>query len=510
MTVGIDVVIPTIGRPSLDHLLASLACAVAQSGSRGPERVIVVDDRPHWLPPLDVADHGLPITVLASGGRGPAAARNAGWNFGGAEWVAFLDDDVTVSAGWWARLHTDLTAARDDVAGSQGRICVPLPGGRPATDFERSTAALAGAAWITADMAYRRSILLAVSGFDERFPRAFREDADIALRVLDGGWSLTRGERLTYHPVRPADWWVSLRQQRGNADDVLMRRLHGRQWRRRANALTGRRPQHLLTAGCAIGAGVAVVAGRPGLARALTVAWAANTAEFAWRRIAPGPRDVREVLRMISTSVLIPPAASWHWVRAVLAVDRRPWPVTRPPAAVLFDRDGTLVEDVAYNGDPAKVRPVAGAAAALARIRAAGVPIAVISNQSGVARGLISAADVDAVNAEIERQLGRFDGWFVCHHADGDGCTCRKPAAGLVLAAAHHLDVDPRDCVVIGDIGSDVAAAAAAGASSVLVPTSATLPAEVDAAPRTAPDLATAVSLVLAGGPRDRRVRWRR
>ena len=63
-------------------------------------------------------------------------------------------------------------------------------------------------------MAYRCDVLRLVGGFDERFPRAFREDADLALRVLDAGYGLAQGQRRTTHPVRPAGWWASLRQQR--------------------------------------------------------------------------------------------------------------------------------------------------------------------------------------------------------------------------------------------------------------------------------------------------------
>ena len=94
-------------------------------------------------------------------------------------------------------------------------------------------------------MAYRRTALDRVGGFDERFPRAFREDADLALRVLDAGYRLVNGARLTVHPVRPSDRWASVRQQRGNADDVLMRRVHGPGWRKRAAAPLGRRPAHV-------------------------------------------------------------------------------------------------------------------------------------------------------------------------------------------------------------------------------------------------------------------------
>ncbi len=172
----------------------------------------------------------------------------------------------------------------------------------------------------------------------------------------------------------------------------------------------------------------------------------------------------------------------------------------RVPAAVLFDRDGTLVEDVPYNGDPGRVVPVPGARSALALLRRRGVRTGVVTNQSGVARGLLTAAQVRAVNARVERLLGPFDVWAVCPHGPDDGCGCRKPAPGLILSAARELGVRPADCVVVGDIGSDMEAAAAAGAAGVLVPTPITLPDEVRRARHRAPDLLAAVRDLL--GPR--------
>lgn len=300
----ITVVIPTIGRPRLRDTLAALPGIP----------VVVADDRKDPAPPLEVPAG---VRVVRSGGRGPAAARNAGLRAVDTPWVAFLDDDVVPSPGWVEAVWKDLVDLPADVGGSQGRIVVPLPPGRRPTDGERHTAGLEGAAWATADMAYRRSVLEEVGGFDERFPRAYREDADLALRVMAAGYRLVRGERVTVHPVRDDGFWASVRFQRGNADDALMRRLHGPGWRAAIGGGPGRLRRHAVTTALGVTAlGLAVLArGRAPLGAAAGVAaagWAAMTAEFAWARVRPGPRDPAEVARMAVTSLLIPPVACWH------------------------------------------------------------------------------------------------------------------------------------------------------------------------------------------------------
>ncbi|MGW0495983.1 D-glycero-alpha-D-manno-heptose-1,7-bisphosphate 7-phosphatase [Streptomyces sp. NPDC003007] len=178
-----------------------------------------------------------------------------------------------------------------------------------------------------------------------------------------------------------------------------------------------------------------------------------------------------------------------------------PVPSVGRVGAVLFDRDGTLVHDVPYNGDPAQVRPVGGAREALDLLRARGIRTGVVSNQSGVARGLITAQDVRRVNHRVDQLLGPLGVWAVCPHGPDDGCPCRKPAPGLILWAAGRLCLNPADVVVIGDIGADVEAARRAGAHGILVPNATTRPEEVAAAPHVAPDLLGAVRAVVAGGP---------
>ena len=205
-----------------------------------------------------------------------------------------------------------------DVAGSQGTIRVPLPVGRRPTDWERNVAGLEGARWATADMAYRRSALERVGGFDERFRRAYREDADLALRIIRAGFQLTRGSREVLHPVRPADGWASLRVQAGNADDALMAALHGREWPEAVGASRGRRPAHMATTVLAAAMISGVVTGQRWLAVAGGVGWLAATGDLAWRRIAPGPRTLREIVGMVATSAAMPPVATAYWLAGLV------------------------------------------------------------------------------------------------------------------------------------------------------------------------------------------------
>jgi len=292
----ISIVVPTVGRPSLSVLLDRLD-AELDGVDPAEYEIIVVDDR-----------------ELRSG---PAATRNRGWRGARGEWVAFLDDDVVPDPGWWPALRADL-AVPAEVGGVQGRVRVPLPADRRPTDWERNTAGLAGAPWITADMAYRRAALARVGGFDEAFPRAYREDAELAYRVRAAGWELRRGGRTVAHPARPAGFWASVRTQAGNADDALLRRRYGRRWRALLEIPAGRRAWHAVI--CAAGVTAVTAATRRHSRAARWVAglgaavWAAGTAEFAARRIAPGPRTAREIATMVSTSVLIPPVAIGYWI----------------------------------------------------------------------------------------------------------------------------------------------------------------------------------------------------
>ena len=181
--------------------------------------------------------------------------------------------------------------------------------------------------------------------------------------------------------------------------------------------------------------------------------------------------------------------------------------------AVFLDRDGTIIDDVGYLDRVDDVAIYPWSADALRLLRRGGFAIVVITNQSGVARGLYPESAVHDVHAHLAEAFGRggavVDGWYHCpHHADAVDpayrldCDCRKPKPGMLTRAAAELDLDLARSVVVGDRWSDVAAARAVGAAGVLVRTGvgareAQTPAAGLAADAILPSLAEAASWIL-------------
>lgn len=148
----------------------------------------------------------------------------------------------------------------------------------------------------------------------------------------------------------------------------------------------------------------------------------------------------------------------------------------RPRPAAFLDRDGTLIDDVHYIARPEQVRLIGGAASAIRRLNAAGVAVVVVTNQSGIARGMFTEAAYEAVRAEVERLLAaegaRVDATYHCpHHPSITGaCDCRKPGVALYARAIADLGLDGRRSGFIGDRFHDVLPARHFGGLGVLVP----------------------------------------
>jgi histidinol-phosphate phosphatase family protein len=176
---------------------------------------------------------------------------------------------------------------------------------------------------------------------------------------------------------------------------------------------------------------------------------------------------------------------------------------TQPRSGVLLDRDGTIIVDHGYVGSIDRVEFIAGAPEAIARLNRARLPVAVVTNQSGVARGLYGIDDVARVHHYIAAQLAKrgahVDLFLYCpYHPDGTieafarASDDRKPGPGMARAAAAALNLDLRSSWVVGDRPEDVGLAKAIGASAIYLGAATDQPSV-----QSAPDLATAASFIL-------------
>jgi glycosyltransferase involved in cell wall biosynthesis len=310
----VSVVIPTYRR---NDLLAACLTKVLAQDFAGEYEVIVCDDGPteetaklvgELASQAKVPLRYVPVTAT----QGPAGARNAGWRMAAGEIIAFTDDDCLPESGWLAAGVAALTAADADAV--TGRTIVPLPA--DPTDYERNVAGLATAEFITANCFVRRAALEAVGGFDERFTLAWREDSDLHFSLLSRGFTIaTAAEAVVVHPIRPAPWGISLKQQRQGLFDPLLYRKHPQIYRERIPQL----PRLYYAAAAAlVGTAAGIILQQPTLAAVSAIAWVVLTGLFAYRRLQSTSRRWPHVLEMIYTSAIIPIASLYWRVRGAL------------------------------------------------------------------------------------------------------------------------------------------------------------------------------------------------
>jgi histidinol-phosphate phosphatase family protein len=147
--------------------------------------------------------------------------------------------------------------------------------------------------------------------------------------------------------------------------------------------------------------------------------------------------------------------------------------VAAPP--VFLDRDGTLIVERNYLSDPAEVRLETGVVEGLRTLKQSGHALIVLSNQSGIGRGMFKESDAHRVNARVADILRGYGidvlAWYICPHAPEAMCTCRKPLAGMALTAASDWNLELAGSYVIGDKRADLELAEAIGATGILVTT---------------------------------------
>lgn len=304
MKVEISVVIPTYKRTEL--LMRCLQALTDQSIEKTSYEVIVVSDGPDMKTQNAVQAwkeaSGLNVSFHHLGEkRGPAAARNRGWQHAKGWLIAFTDDDCIPDARW---LESFAAAYKDeDQLVLSGKVIVPLP--QVPTDFELNTSHLETAEFITANCACTRTALLKTGGFDERFAQAWREDSDFQFRVMGEAIPLRKVDTaIVVHPVRSARWGASIYEQRKGMYNALLYKKFPDLYEIRIGA---RAPlNYYAMIFCFIAGVYGLLAGSAFLVTAGFGCWLLLVAEFSARRLRNTSRSLAHVSEMLATSILIP------------------------------------------------------------------------------------------------------------------------------------------------------------------------------------------------------------
>jgi GT2 family glycosyltransferase len=245
--------------------------------------------------------------------RGPAAARNLGWLSAKAPVVAFTDDDCLPDSLWLKKILS--IADPSQAMAFTGRVVVPR-GDRP-TDYELNTAGLETAEFVTANCACTKLALIATGGFDERFSMAWREDSDLEFKLLLNSIPIVRiTSAIVVHPVREAEWGVSIKEQKKTLFNALLYRKYPELYRRKIQA----QPPYLYY--LIISGFLAFIIGgflnTPSLAAAGGWIWLSLTTYFIIKRLYRTSLSGKHVAEMIFTSFLIPFfSIYWQWYGAL-------------------------------------------------------------------------------------------------------------------------------------------------------------------------------------------------
>jgi len=308
------VVIPTYKRTTL--LYRCLVALGKQNFPRGRYEVIVISDGPDpetaWL-----FESGLPIgqNIIycpRENKWGPAAARNAGWMCARSELVLFTDDDCIPAEDWlanyygaWRRLLQ--RHPRQGVPGPEAafRGSVTVPRCRRPTDYEKNTACLETAGFVTANCAVTKAALDKLGGFDESFTMAWREDSDLEFRLLQNNVPVIFvPDARIIHPVRHVPWGISMKEQKKSLFNALLYKKHPLLFRTRIYS----RPfiNYYVSVSLAILAGLFLVVGNDIWSLVFALGWLLLTVDFARRRLRGTSHSASHVVEMLVTSAAIP------------------------------------------------------------------------------------------------------------------------------------------------------------------------------------------------------------
>jgi len=313
MAIKISVVVPTYKRPAL--LARCLHAILDQTLDKTNYEIIVVSDGPdqatEFMTGLITLEGGLPsITYLAlSHKKGPAAARNKGWQSASGELIVFTDDDCIPTANWLYNYWSAYQEAQTKDIVFTGKVSVPIPA-RP-TDYEKNISLLETASFITANCACSKIALEKVNGFDEAFSYAWREDSALEFELLNHQVPIIKIQNaMVEHPIRQAKWGVSLKEQKKGMFNALLYKKHPAHYKNKISS----QPQwnYYIMVISAIIFSISILLGKLDLGIYFLLIWIFFLAKFVLRRLRGTSHSFSHVMEMIFTSICIP-FASIYW-----------------------------------------------------------------------------------------------------------------------------------------------------------------------------------------------------
>jgi glycosyltransferase involved in cell wall biosynthesis len=301
----VSVVIPTYHRPQL--LLRCIEALRNQTFNAGTFEIIIVSDGPDEKTKTAINDlkKDAPLIrfISLAEKKGPAAARNLGWNSSRAKLIAFTDDDCIPDRSWLSSLWNAFLRAPGNKVAFSGRTIVPIS--KNPTDYERNISHLADAEFITANCACTLSALQKVNGFDEEFTMAWREDSDLQFKFLENNIPICKVENaVVTHPVRKAPWGVSIKDEKKGIFNALLYKKYPGLYKKRIQSSP---PWHYYVIVCSMASFLCgIFVNHPGLTWVSFIVWLSITGWFTIRRLKNTSRRFEHISEMAITSMIIP------------------------------------------------------------------------------------------------------------------------------------------------------------------------------------------------------------
>jgi glycosyltransferase involved in cell wall biosynthesis len=311
----ITVVIPTYCRPKL--LNRCIEALLLQRFDKTRYEIIVVSDGPDTETQNVVNawagyDHPAVRFIPLQEKKGPAAARNKGWQSAKGDIIAFTDDDCIPDSHWLGEIARHCKAG--ETAAITGKVIVPIS--EEPTDYELNISHLQTADFITANCACTKIALEKAGGFDERFSMAWREDSDLHFKLMRNNIPIEKVKTaIVTHPVRQAKWGVSIKDQKKTMYDALLYKKYPKLYRKKIQSSPPMLYYGIITAFIIMLGGLFMQ--QQNLTAVGAVAWITLTSYFIFKRLYRTRLSVNHIAEMVVTSVVIPfLSIFWQWYGA--------------------------------------------------------------------------------------------------------------------------------------------------------------------------------------------------